>query len=122
MRFGFLLFIFILAFRPVSGFTLHGVVYTSNNEKLPYTNIYVKGTTNGTSANAEGQYHFDLPAGTYEIVFQHLGYQQHIEHVVLEKDVELNVTLKEIEYQIKDVEINGNEDPAWAVIRKAIER
>lgn len=104
------------------GFTIHGMVYDNNNEKLGYSNIYVKGTTNGTSANADGQYHLDLPAGTYEIVFQHLGYKQHIETINLQRDIEINVKLEEIEYQIRDVVVNGNQDAAIEVIKKAIER
>ena len=75
-------------------FTLHGTVYGANNERLGYSNIYVKGTSNGTSANAEGLYNLDLPAGNYEIVYQHLGYKQHIETINLQGDKEVNVTLE----------------------------
>ncbi|HWB62665.1 MAG TPA: DUF5686 and carboxypeptidase regulatory-like domain-containing protein, partial [Chitinophagales bacterium] len=105
-----------------SAFTIKGVVYGANSEPLSYANIYVKGTSNGTSANSEGQYSLDLPAGNYDIVFQHLGFKQHIETLSLQKDITLNITLTEEQYQIRDVVINGNEDPALAVIRKAIER
>jgi hypothetical protein len=112
----------VLIIKTSNAITIHGTVFGANNEKLGYSNIFVKGTSNGTSANADGQYHFDLPPGNYEIVFQHLGYQQHVEQVNLQKDLELNITLEQIQYQIKDVVINGNEDPAISVIRKAIER
>ena len=104
------------------GFTIHGTIYDTKGEKLGYTNIYVKGTSNGTSANGDGQYHLDLPAGNYEIVFQHLGYKQHIETINLQHDIEINQKLEEVEYQIKDVVVNGNQDPANEVIKKAIER
>ena len=116
--------IILLSFISLTGygFTIHGTIFDSKGERLGYTNIYVKGTSNGTSANAEGQYHFDLPAGSYEIVFQHLGYKQHIETINLQHDIEINQTLEEAEYQIKDVVVNGNQDPANEVIKKAIER
>ncbi len=119
-----IVFIFLFAFTVSSclGFSLHGVVSTQKGERLGYANIHVKGTTNGTSANVEGQYIFELPAGTYEVIFQHLGYRQRSETVKLEKNTELNVTLEDLQYEIKDVVINGNEDPAIAVIRKAIEK
>ncbi len=113
---------FVLLVKISSAFNVHGVVYGANKEKLPYANIYIKGTSNGTSANGVGQYTFDLPAGNYELVFQHLGYKQHIEVLNLQRDLELNVTLEQLQYEIRDVIINGNEDPALAVIRKAIEK
>ncbi len=123
MRFGIPL-ILLLCLARLNSFavTLHGTVYDNNNEKLGYSNIYVQGTSNGTSANAEGQYHLDLPAGTYQIVFQHLGYKQYIQTINLQRDMEVNVKLEELQYQIRDVIVNGNQDPAIEVIKKAIER
>jgi len=117
-----LLLIFVLLAKLSSAFSVHGVVYGTSGERLGYVNIYVKGTSNGTSANSIGQYQFDLPAGNYELVFQHLGYKQQIQTLNLKGDIELNVTLEELHYEIRDVVINGNEDPALAVIRKAIEK
>ncbi len=117
--------IFILPLLNVSfvyAFTLKGTVYDYRGENLPYANIYIKGTTNGTSTNAEGQYLFELPAGTYEIVFQHLGYKQRLETVTLQKNLELNVMLESSVYETREVTINANEDPAISVIRKAIEK
>lgn len=103
-------------------FNVHGVVYGPNKLGIGYANIYVKGTSNGTSANGAGQYQFDLPAGTYELVFQHLGYKQHTETVTIKADLELNVTLEEQQYEIRDVVVNASEDPALEVIRKAIQK
>ncbi|HLP22287.1 MAG TPA: DUF5686 and carboxypeptidase regulatory-like domain-containing protein, partial [Chitinophagales bacterium] len=117
-----LLGVFVALAQFSSAFSIHGVVYGANREKIGYANIYVKGTTNGTSANVMGQYQFDLPAGTYELIFQHLGYKQHLETVVVKADVELDVTLEEQQYEIRDVVVNGSEDPALAVIRKAIQK
>ena len=114
--------VFLLLAKFSSAFTIHGMVYGTNHEKLSYANIYQKGTSNGTSANVNGQYQFDLPAGNYQIVYQHLGYKQHIETLNLKGDIELDVTLESLQYEIRDVVINGNEDPAIAVIRKAIEK
>ena len=116
------LFLFLLLTKIVTAFSVHGTVYGTKHEKLGYVNIYEKGTSNGTAANSLGQYQFDLPAGNHELVFQHLGYKQHIEVVNVQRDVELDVTLEELQYEVRDVIINGNEDPAIAVIRKAIEK
>ena len=121
MRFP-ILFLLLILIKGSFAFTVRGVVTDLKGEKLSYTNIHVRGTTNGTSANIEGQYLFELPAGKFELVFQHIGYKQLILPVDLQKNTELNVSLEVSQYEIKDVLINGNEDPAIAVIRKAIEK
>lgn len=114
--------VFVWLALSASAFNIHGVVSGANNERLGYSNIFVKGTTNGTSANATGQYQLDLPAGTYELIFQHLGFKQHTETVTVKADLELNVTLEPQQYEIRDVVVNGSEDPALEVIRKAIQK
>jgi hypothetical protein len=116
------LFALLLLTKIAIAFSVHGTVYGTKHEKLGYVNIYEKRTSNGTAANSVGQYQFDLPAGNHELIFQHLGYKQHIEVVNVQRDVELDVTLEELQYEVRDVIINGNEDPAIAVIRKAIEK
>ena len=121
MRFT-LLFILFSLLKISSAFTVHGNITDKKGERVGYTNIFIKGTTNGTSANAEGQYLLEVTAGKYEIVFGHLGYKQHIESITISKNTELNIVLEDVQYEMKDVIINGNEDPAIAVIRKAIEK
>ncbi|MES2621514.1 MAG: DUF5686 and carboxypeptidase regulatory-like domain-containing protein, partial [Bacteroidota bacterium] len=114
--------VFIFLSHFCSAYTIRGVVTDMKGDKLSYTNIHVKGTTNGTSANAEGLYLFELPAGKYEMVFQHIGFKQKIVAVDLSKNIELNVMLEVSQYEVRDVIIDGREDPAIAVIRKAIEK
>ncbi|MFN8286187.1 MAG: DUF5686 and carboxypeptidase regulatory-like domain-containing protein [Chitinophagales bacterium] len=117
----FLFFCFSVLFS--SAYQVKGVVTDAKGVRLPYTNIYIKGTSNGTSANSEGEYTLDVSSGRYEIVFQHLGYQQRIEVVnVANSSLTLNVSMQQTEYEIREVVVNPNEDPANAVIKKAIER
>lgn len=104
------------------GYSLKGTVYSSKGEKLPYANIYIKGTTIGTSANSEGQYQLEIPTGRQEIIYQHLGFKQHVEIVELTENRTLNITLQAVEYNFREVEVNGNEDPAYRIIREAIKR
>lgn len=122
MRISAFLFLY-LSVLFCGAYQVKGIVTDAKGARLPYTNIYIKGTSNGTSANAEGEYTLEIANGRYEIVFQHLGYQQRIEAVnVLGANVTLNVSMKETQYEIKEVVVNPNEDPANAVIKKAIER
>jgi len=121
MRLLSLLFFTMVQFA-VFAHTLSGTVTDEKGVALPYVNLYIKGTSNGTSANALGIYSIELKTGEYELVFQHIGYAQKIERVVLQQNMVLNVALKEMPLSIGDVVINASDDPANAVIRKAIER
>lgn len=101
-------------------FVVKGTVKDVSGNPLPYANIYVKGTTNGTSANAKGEYQMELEAGRYELVFQYIGFKTFLYIVDISADKTLDVVLEVSQYEIRDVVINGSEDPAYAVIRKAI--
>lgn len=103
-------------------FTIKGVVTDVKGEPLSYANMYIKGTSNGTSANAKGEYVLNVEAGVYEVVFQHIGYRQKIELITVTGNTILNVQLDFVEYQKSEVPISSNFNPADEVIRKAIAR
>jgi len=101
---------------------LSGIVSDENNEPLPFASVYVKNSTNGTVANANGAYKLTMSPGTYDIVFQYLGYQQKTETIVLgAKGARLNVKMTPADLEISEVVIT-TEDPAYAIMRKVIEK
>lgn len=104
-----------------SGYSqIKGVVTDENNEPLPYVNIHVKNTSEGTTTNFDGAYLLKLDKGQYSIVFQYVGYNSVEEQInVSDESLELNIQLTPREYQLSTVEINAQaEDPAYAIIRK----
>ena len=42
---------------------------------LAFANVAVRGAATSTGANEQGQYQLRLPAGSYELVFQYVGYR-----------------------------------------------
>lgn len=55
-----------------------------NNEPLPFANVYIKGTTTGTTSDLDGLYNLNnLSAGTYTISFSFVGYE------TIEKQIEV---------------------------------
>ena len=47
-----------------------------NNEPLPFANVLIKGTTQGTTSDIDGLYGFEnLEAGSYTLVFSFVGYE-----------------------------------------------
>ncbi|MEO1438460.1 MAG: carboxypeptidase-like regulatory domain-containing protein, partial [Bacteroidota bacterium] len=69
------LFIFLLSTILLQAAGIQGTIYSESGDPLPFANVYVKGTTNGTTSNSDGVYALELEPGSYEIVFQYVGYQ-----------------------------------------------
>jgi len=102
---------------------LKGKVADQNGQGVPFASIYIRNTTKGASANSEGDYSFQLPPGHYELRFKAVGYKQEIRSVDLKENTTLNVTLSAELYELNAVTINARgEDPAYAIIRKAIRK
>jgi hypothetical protein len=95
---------------------------SDKNEALPFTTIIIKGTTQGTNSNINGLYTLKLPAGTYEIVYQYVGYSKRVEKIELNADKTLNVTLVTDGVALKEVEVKAGEDPAVPIVRNAIKK
>ncbi len=103
---------------------LNGRITDQKGEALPFVNVFVKGTTKGTTSNKDGFYTLDLQAGTYEISYKMMGYKTHTEQIVIgEQKLSVDVKLYDETYTLADVVISGDaEDPAYRVIRAAIKK
>jgi hypothetical protein len=103
--------------------TVSGTIADKAGRSIPFATIYVKNTTKGTSANSEGKYQLQLNPGSYQMQFRAVGFHQETRDVELKTNQVINVSLAEESYQLKDVVIKANgEDPAYAIIRKAIKK
>ena len=105
--------------------TLKGKVTDSKGEPLPFATIYIKGTTIGTAANANADYSLVLQPGTYKVLCQYMGFEQTSYNVIIKGNEEQvhNFSLQEQSLKMENVVVKANaEDPAYAIIRKAIKR
>jgi hypothetical protein len=88
----------------------------SSGNPLENVNVYVSGTTFGTTTDKSGYFRFkSLPSGTLNIIASMVGYKpEHIE-VTLEEDKtkELNFKLKEISYELNKVVVTGKVPEEW---------
>lgn len=73
----FLLFNFLaLSIASAQQGALIGTVNDGEfNDVLPFANVLVKGTTNGTTSDFDGKYILELDEGSYTIVYSYLGYE-----------------------------------------------
>jgi hypothetical protein len=120
MRFIFLSAL-LCAMYNARGGGIRGTVTADDGSTLAYATIYVKQTGTGVASDLQGFYEVTLPAGTYDVLFQFLGYETLSKKVsVGEGFTEINVTLKTQVMVLQNVTVSGKEDPAYTIMRKAI--
>jgi hypothetical protein len=120
----FIFFSFFFGALNTYGASLTGKATDEAGQALPFVVVYIEGTTNGTTANVDGEYTLELKPGTYTIDYQLIGYTLHRETVEMgTSNVIRNVQLKTEGIKINEVVVNGNgQDPAYGIISQAIEK
>lgn len=103
---------------------IRGKITNERHEPLPFATVFVKGTTTGTTSNADGQYQLELPDGNYTIVCQYMGYNKTEKKVTISGTEQLiDIVLSAQSLQIREVVVKSDgEDPAYAIIRAAIKK
>lgn len=81
----------------------------SSGESLIGVNVYVPGTTYGTTTNTYGFYTLNLPMDKAQIVISYIGYDAIKKEVVLNKDINLDLSLSESSTKLDEVEITAEE-------------
>lgn len=101
---------------------IKGKIKNEKGEVMPFASVLVKGTEIGTMANQDGDYEIKLKTGSYEIIFQYIGYQSVTKKVDIGENVQtLNIVMKEISIELGGVKVSNNkEDPALTIMRKTI--
>ena len=116
-----LLLFFLITSMSVSA-QLKGTITDIDNNPIPYVNIYIENSYEGTTSNENGDYVLALSkAGNYKIVFQFLGYKTQTSSIDIKVfPYVLDITLFEENISLNEVVINSNENPANRIIRSAI--
>lgn len=103
--------------------TLSGTITANDGQPLPFATLHLQGTSIGTTTNLDGQYTLTLEPGTYSLVFQYVGYQSEIRSITMtDADQILDLSLQPIAQQLPELTVKANEDPAYRIIRKAIQK
>lgn len=123
MKTGMAILLLLFSFN-LKATTLSGRVTDQAGNALPFTTLYILNTTKGTTTNVDGMYSIDLAPGTYELVFQYVGFEKLIKQVTIGSvPMVLNIKLKSEAFQLNEVVVNASEiDPAYRVIREAIKK
>ena len=117
--------LFLILSLPTIGVSqvVSGVVTDDKGEPLPYVSIYIDQTTIGTTTNAEGEYQLSINQPDATVVYQFVGYQSEKRKITGSSDQRIDVQLSIQSTELSEVVISADrEDPAYAIIRKAIEK
>ncbi len=116
-----LIFGFVIFFKYLSIGQLTGKITDNQGQLLPFANIYIENSTNGTTANADGIYTLDIADGSYNIVYSFVGYKTKTEFITIKGNTVKNIQLESADFELATFTIKANaEDPAYAIIRNAI--
>lgn len=107
-----LLTISFLLFLPLSlvAQTIKGKVTDASGEAIPFINVFVKGTTNGTTTNDTGEFAITVKQLPVKLTFSSIGYKTKTINVT--KASFLNVTILEGDESLNEIVITGSRTPA----------
>jgi len=89
-------------------YTLSGFITDkSSGESLPGATIYIVNLQRGTATNQYGFYSATLPGGSYSVRYSFVGYADTTININLVSDTTINVEMKAIVENLKEVEITG---------------
>ncbi|MFZ1704002.1 MAG: DUF5686 and carboxypeptidase regulatory-like domain-containing protein [Saprospiraceae bacterium] len=121
----FSLWTFVIVFVHPSFGQISGKIMDTNGSPLAYASVYQENTTHGTVCNELGEYEF-MPQqnGTIVLHFQYVGYKKKTQTFQYRGSLMTqDVTLEEDFGLIEEMVITADrEDPAYAIIRKAISK
>ena len=108
-----LLLINTIAFSQSKG-TISGTVLDkeTDNSPLPFADVYIKGTSIGTTTEFEGTYQLQVDPGTYTLVFRFIGYKTiEVPNVIVKagENKIINQTLSASEgVSLNEIQITGS--------------
>ncbi|MEX6687441.1 DUF5686 and carboxypeptidase regulatory-like domain-containing protein [Danxiaibacter flavus] len=116
---GMLLLTFFCSAQHISG-----RITDSSGAALSFASISIKGSSIGVSANAKGEYSLQVDPGNYVLQCMRVGFKTAEKEIILDqRDIIIDFILSEQQYALDNITVKtGQEDPAYAIIRKAIEK
>lgn len=105
-----------LIFAQYSGIVEGKIASNETGETLQNVNVYISGTTIGTTTDKNGYYKIkNIPAGKQTVVASIIGYETNSVDVFLNKGQTINLTfnLKEASYELNQVNVTSEAPKEW---------
>ncbi len=97
------------------------IVDSETNEPLPAAHVIIKGTYQGTIANADGEFTLKVNTFPATIVVRFLGYESLEQEVDASHEGALDFRMKEAFLELGEITVTG-EDPAISIMKEVIRR
>lgn len=81
---------------------------SSNGEPLVGATVYVKSIGKGTTADIDGNYHLDLPGGTYDVSYSFMGYETQTRNIDASKNKKVNVLLVSSATALQEITVTSH--------------
>ena len=101
-----------------------GRVYNTDNEPIPFVNLFVNQLQTGTSADENGIYFLNVDVGEYDFVFSALGYEtQKVRLTIIDGTNRHDIFLEDSNVELDEVLVKASKkNPGYEIIRKVIDR
>jgi hypothetical protein len=116
-----LLFCLTITTSVLAQFQINGKITEANGDPIPFASIYIKNSTKGVSANADGFYTLTVEKGPVTLIFKAIGFKTTERTIQVNSNIVANQALAVESYTLNSVTIRSDaEDPAYEIIRNAI--
>ncbi|WPU93869.1 DUF5686 family protein [Mucilaginibacter sabulilitoris] len=106
-------------------YLLSGRITDQKSAVIPFTSVYIRNSTYGTTANEDGIYQFKLAPGNYSVIYRFVGYKEKtIQVTIADHDENLNVQMDDEVYDSTRVAevYQKNRDAADTIMKQVIKK
>jgi hypothetical protein len=102
--------------------TIEGVLQDVKGENIPFANVYVDGTTIGTTSNMDGEFTLKIKDNIdADIIFQYIGYTKKTLPISYwDTKIQAVIVLEKENFKLSTFTVSASgKDPAYAIIKQA---
>jgi hypothetical protein len=106
-------------------YLLSGKITNQRNAVVPFTSVYIRNSTYGTTANENGVYQFKLAPGTYNLTYRFVGFTEKVVKITItDHDETQNVTMDDEIFGTERVAAiyRKNQDAADTIMKQVIKK
>ncbi len=96
------------------------VTDAATGDPIPFVNVFIMGTTTGTTTDFNGRFELSLPAATDSLSASYVGYLTRTKALPAGEKVVLDFQLEEDVVNLEEVVFVAGENPAYPILRNVV--
>lgn len=98
------------------------IIHRKDKQPVVSASVLIRETQQGVACNDDGEFQVKLKPGTYHVDYRCLGFETFSEtiRIAAGEKVFRKIELQAKDFNLKEVVVSNNEDPAYEIMRKAI--